>query len=184
MRCTPAQFSVFENMIRNFATANNLAYDIHAIKCSDDVMMHTANMAFTKTVCEDDCKRYDHAQYSVKFAEVDSLVEAGVGMFVDVLHQFELREKYWFGSTSNEPAVAPTIKDVIFNPPATIVFWSDNTKTIVRAQGDETYDPEKGIAMAISKKMLGNKYDYYHTFLRYQKKWEAQMEKIREEYQF
>ena len=83
-----------------------------------------------------------------------------------------------------EVSLTPTIKDVIFNPPATIIFWSDNTKTVVRAQGDESYDPEKGIAMAISKKMLGNKYDYYHTFLRYQKKWDARMEKIGEEYQF
>lgn len=73
-----------------------------------------------------------------------------------------------------EVSLIPTIKDVIFNPPATIVFWSDNTKTIVRAQGDDIYDPEKGIAMAYSKKMLGNKYDYYHTFAHYLKKWEKQ----------
>ena len=82
-----------------------------------------------------------------------------------------------------EVSLTPTIKDVIFNPPATIVFWGDNTKTVVRAQDDESYDPEKGIAMAMSKKMLGNKYDYYHTFLHYQKKWDAQMEKIKEECQ-
>ena len=66
----------------------------------------------------------------------------------------------------------PTIKDVIFNPPATIVFWSDNTKTVVQARGDDIYDPEKGLAMAISKKMLGNKRDYYHTFQKYQKKYD------------
>ena len=66
----------------------------------------------------------------------------------------------------------PQIKDVIFNPPATIVFWDDDTKTVVRAQGDDIYDPEKGIAMAISKKILGNKYDYYNTFAKYLKKWD------------
>jgi hypothetical protein len=64
-----------------------------------------------------------------------------------------------------------SIKDVIFNPPATIVFWSDNTKTVVKAQ-DEIYDPEKGIAMAISKKMLGdNKYEYYNIYKHWLKKW-------------
>ena len=57
----------------------------------------------------------------------------------------------------------PLIKDVIFNPPATIVFWTDGTKTIVKAANEE-YDAEKGLAMAISKKMLGNKYEYYNTF--------------------
>lgn len=70
----------------------------------------------------------------------------------------------------------PLIKDVIFNPPATIVFWDDGSKTVVRAQGDDVYDPEKGLAMAISKKTLGNKYDYYHTFKKYLKKWNKQEE--------
>lgn len=55
------------------------------------------------------------------------------------------------------------IKDVIFNPPATIVFWKDGTKTVVKADGEE-FDAEKGLAMAFSKKFLGNKYDYYNTF--------------------
>ncbi len=72
----------------------------------------------------------------------------------------------------------PTIKDVIFNPPATIVFWTDNTKTVVKADG-ETYDPEKGIAMAISKKLMGNnKFEYYHTFLHWLKKWNKQQTPI------
>lgn len=69
-----------------------------------------------------------------------------------------------------------TIKDVIFNPPATIVFWSDNTKTVVKADG-ETYDPEKGMAMAFSKKLMGdNKFEYYNTFLHWMKKWNKQQE--------
>ena len=68
----------------------------------------------------------------------------------------------------------PDIKDVIFSPPATIVFWTDNTKTVVKAD-DEPYDPEKGIAMAISKKMLGdNKGKYYDIFDHYLKKWNKQ----------
>lgn len=67
-----------------------------------------------------------------------------------------------------------SIKDIIFNPPATIVFWSDSTKTVVKARG-EFYDPEKGIAMAISKKMLGyNKYEYYYQFEHWLKKWNKQ----------
>lgn len=58
------------------------------------------------------------------------------------------------------------IKKVIFNDPATIVIWDDGTKTIVKSD-NEQYDPEKGLAMAISKKALGNKGNYYETF----KKW-------------
>lgn len=64
----------------------------------------------------------------------------------------------------------PEIKNVIFNDPATIVFWSDGTKTVVKCQEGDIYDPEKGLAMAISKKVLGNKHDYYHTFKHWLKK--------------
>lgn len=77
----------------------------------------------------------------------------------------------------------PTITNVIFNPPATIVFWSDRTKTVVKCDYEqELYDPEKGLAMAIAKKMIGdNKRAYYHTFLHWLKKWDKQMEAALEE---
>lgn len=65
----------------------------------------------------------------------------------------------------------PKIEDVIFNDPATIVFWKDGTKTVVKAQDGEEYDPEKGLAMAISKKAMGNTRDYYLTFKKYLKKY-------------
>lgn len=64
----------------------------------------------------------------------------------------------------------PEIKNVIFNEPATIVFWSDGTKTVVKAD-NEPFDPKKGLAMAVSKKMLGdNKSSYYNIFKIYLKK--------------
>lgn len=61
----------------------------------------------------------------------------------------------------------PEIKKVVFNDPATIVFWSDGTKTVVKCGENDEYDPEKGLAMAIAKKALGNQGNYYETF----KKW-------------
>ena len=48
-----------------------------------------------------------------------------------------------------------SIKDVIFNDPATIVYWVDGTKTVVKAN-NEKFDPEKGLAMAICKRFLGS----------------------------
>lgn len=58
-------------------------------------------------------------------------------------------------------------KKVYFNDPVTVVLWEDGTKTIVKAGEDDIYDPEKGLAMAIAKKALGNKDNYYEVF----KKW-------------
>lgn len=61
----------------------------------------------------------------------------------------------------------PQIKKVIFNDPATIVFWGDGSKTVVKAQDNDDYDPEKGLTMAITKKWFGNKGNYYNKV----KKW-------------
>lgn len=58
------------------------------------------------------------------------------------------------------------IQNVIFNDPATIVIWADGTKTVVKAD-NELFDPEKGLAMAISKKFFDNKGYYCDVF----KKW-------------
>lgn len=58
------------------------------------------------------------------------------------------------------------IKQVIFNPPATIVLWSDGTKTVVKA-GNEPFDKEKGLAMAICKRTCGNKGNYFNVFRKY-----------------
>lgn len=66
-----------------------------------------------------------------------------------------------------KPAFLAQIENVIFNDPATIVFWSDDTKTVVKAQDGEEFDPEKGLAMAITKKKLGNNGNYYNHI----KKW-------------
>lgn len=68
------------------------------------------------------------------------------------------------------------IKDIIFNNPATIIFWKDGTKTVVKAENEE-FDPEKGLAMAIAKKALGNSYDYYDTFKKYVGKYEKKQKK-------
>lgn len=64
------------------------------------------------------------------------------------------------------------IKKVIFNNPATIVFWSDEKKTVVKCADNETFDEEKGLAMAISKRVLGNHGNYYNEF----KKWLPRIE--------
>lgn len=69
-----------------------------------------------------------------------------------------------------------SITKVIFNNPATIVFWSDGSKTVVKCENEE-FDPEKGLAMAISKKALGNKGNYFNVF----KKWTDQYYQEEEE---
>ena len=61
----------------------------------------------------------------------------------------------------------PKIERVIFNNPATIVFWSDGIKTVVKVNG-ESFDKEKGLAMAIVKRLMGNNKGNYFNEI---KKW-------------
>ncbi len=58
-----------------------------------------------------------------------------------------------FGVAELHRKMALEIKQVIFNNPATVVFWMDGTKTVV-----------KGLAMAIAKKVYGNTGSYYNQF--------------------
>ena len=71
---------------------------------------------------------------------------------------------YMYGMSSSH---IPEIKNVIFNDPATIVFWEDGTKTVVKCQDGDEFDPEKGLVMAIVKKAYGNKGSYCNKL----KKW-------------
>lgn len=65
-------------------------------------------------------------------------------------------------------------KKVIFNDPATIIIWSDGTKTIVKAMEDDIYDPMVGLAMCICKKVLGP--EYKRIFRKYEKQYDEQIE--------
>ena len=89
-------------------------------------------------------------------------------------YELDLSLYPYFKPNTTNTTKLPEIKDVIFNEPATIVMWSDGTKTVVKCQEGENYDPEKGMAMAISKKALGNKGNYCEVF----KKWLPEEEEV------
>lgn len=57
----------------------------------------------------------------------------------------------------------PIPEKVIFNDPATIVYWNDGTKTLVKCY-DDYFDEEKGLAMAYLKRICGNKGNYNDIF--------------------
>ena len=109
------------------------------------------------------CSKQDHMSYGLRAA----------GLYIDEINASKEDIKEYINmnakktdfyidafGTSKEDAKMNTkksvyypIKNVIFNPPATIVFWENGSKTVVKAQG-EAFDPEKGLAMAISRHYL------------------------------
>ena len=54
-------------------------------------------------------------------------------------------------NANKKPNPSNPIKQVIFNGPATIVYWKDGCKTVVKCQEDAVNDPEKGLAMAVAR---------------------------------
>lgn len=94
-------------------------------------------------------------------------------------------DKLWHDALKNikDPVVIPalnpidinhkmfTIKEVIFHEPATIVKWKDGTKTVVKCQEGDTFDPEKGLAMCFVKKLMGNQGKYNNVFKKNLLKW-------------
>ena len=70
-----------------------------------------------------------------------------------VEYEQEYEEEY-----EEEPMMwgVPDINRIVFSPPATIVFWDDGTKTVVKAMEGENYEKYAGFAMACMKKMFGS----------------------------
>ena len=48
------------------------------------------------------------------------------------------------------------ITKVLYNNPATIVFWSDGTQTRNICPKDTFYNPDTGLAFCMLKKLMGN----------------------------
>lgn len=74
----------------------------------------------------------------------------------DVISARKLCEKLSSAVAIKTPEGRPIIKRVKFSPPATVIFWADDTKTVVKCQEGDTYNPETGFALAYLKKLLGN----------------------------
>lgn len=51
---------------------------------------------------------------------------------------------------------SPKVDRIIFSPPATIVFWKDGTKTVVKCADGEPFSEYNGFAAALLKKVFGS----------------------------
>lgn len=52
--------------------------------------------------------------------------------------------------------VVATIDHVVFNGPATIIFWQDGTKTVLKCHEGDEFSAVTGFALCMLKGMLGN----------------------------
>lgn len=65
-----------------------------------------------------------------------------------------MRQGYIYKYPEKNHSMVPD--HIIFNPPATIVFWKDGTKTVVKCAEGEKFDPYTGFCYAFTERFLGS----------------------------
>ena len=151
---------VFAEKLRDYANSRGLAYEF-----SDDGFSPAVTVRFI-----------DRSRNIAKYFKVDFLVQNPTAAADNIIWEMDkiladnekkkraaeiVEHKFNIPTDRNR---LPYIKQVIFHDPATIVYWTDGTRTVVKCQDGDIYDPEKGLAMAICKKALGNKGNYCNVF--------------------
>lgn len=53
-------------------------------------------------------------------------------------------------------AARGAITKVIYNEPATVVYWADGEKTVVHCQEGDAYDRRTGLLLCCAKRLFGN----------------------------
>lgn len=101
-------------------------------------------------------KLYYDCGYAPQYVYHDYINATFTQALADLLpsNQNSLKGESTMKNTNKKPTPSNPIKQVIFNGPATIVYWNDGCKTVVKYQDVDTLDPEKGLAMAITKHYL------------------------------
>ena len=66
----------------------------------------------------------------------------------------DMRKGYIYKYPEKNHSMVPD--RIIFNPPATIVFWKDGTKTVVKCAEGEKFDPYTGFCYAFTERFLGS----------------------------
>ena len=91
--------------------------------------------------------------------EALELIEPGA----DICEKEELRKEILSKMKFPHDKVAETknfyslnVSKIIFNPPATIVFWEDGTKTVVKCSAEDEFSEYYGFLAALGKKVYEN----------------------------
>lgn len=96
----------------------------------------------------------DVITYNGLLRSVDKVLHTGhiTPMAYDLITD-AIRKTYALGQCDRS---AIDVKNIIFNPPATIVFWGDGTKTVVKTMSGESFDMYHGFTSAVAKKVYGS----------------------------
>ena len=152
MIISPNQHRNFVSTITDFAGRNGLSVDIVYNSRANESMLDFDNKFSPLTIQHKGLRTF------VRWDEKESVKDVTICIIDELTKRFDLK-------TSVPEHLK--IKKAVFNNPCTIVLWEDGTKTVVKTQNNEVYDAEKGLAMCIAKKALGNKGNYFEVFKKY-----------------
>lgn len=126
----------------------------------DSLTISTAPISISATVATSASKFYDDdmLDYLLKDLIQEKAKEA----------EQVLKEEEAKSAKRNVKNFNKKIKKVVFNDPATIVFWKNGDKTVVKCQPGEEFDKEKGLALAIVKYMIADNKGCFNDIF---KKW-------------
>ena len=102
----------------------------------------------------------------MRYNDYENDIRIDYGTYSSIYNRIASDNGSYIKVPSQKQKAMNSITNVIFNNPATIVFWSDGTKTVVKCDERDEFDPEKGLAMAICKKHFGG--GFYNDIF---KKW-------------
>lgn len=102
----------------------------------------------------------------MRYNDYENDIRIDYGTYSSIYNRIASNNGSYIKVPSQKQKAMNSITNVIFNNPATIVFWSDGTKTVVKCDERDEFDPEKGLAMAICKKYFGG--GFYNDIF---KKW-------------
>ena len=97
------------------------------------------------------------ARFTIRIPEKEFSALAG---------RMTVAQRWALNSFYGIPKLYPIPKKVIYNYPATIVFWDDGTKTVVKHHKSEIPDLDTAIAYAVCKKIYGNMSHFDKLFTR------------------
>lgn len=104
----------------------------------------TTSSAYTVT------NGYGFAPYSITIKDSCTPCTGGIINWNDVQSMPAVGQKI----KTKPKKTVPHVDRVIYNNPATIVFWSDDTKTVVKCAPDTEFNAYAGFCAAVAKKIF------------------------------
>lgn len=83
----------------------------------------------------------------IKMYAYEGYLTSGDSSYGGTLHKI--------GTVSTQPSEKTYITKVLYNNPATVVFWSDGTETRNVCPQNAFYNPDAGLAFCVLKKFMG-----------------------------